>query len=89
MSEQTRPPSEEQDPGRDAAYPIVPPLASDGQAAPGYYCQQYGLTKRERFAMAAMQGLLANEAWEQGHVPRQTAIEAVECADELLKELTK
>lgn len=43
-----------------------------------------GMTKREMFAMAAMQGILAN-----GKVLSDDAIAeyALECADELLKKL--
>jgi hypothetical protein len=71
--------------GEDAAFPIIPPL-DGGQSAPGYYCQQYGLTKRERFAMAAMQGLRAGiDVYD----PQEVAMMAVSDADALLKELAK
>jgi len=43
-----------------------------------------GLTKREHFAAIAMQGLLIN-----GVNNANTAINAVKCADELLKQLEK
>jgi hypothetical protein len=41
-----------------------------------------GLTKREMFAMAAMQGAVA-----QYSDPKEIAMHAVQCADELLKQL--
>lgn len=75
------------------------PLTEDDQvgAAPAFplnflpsgMWQRSGLTKRELFAAMAMQGLLANESWECNHLPNQTALEAVECAEALLKELSK
>ena len=78
--------TEEQNPGLDAAFPITPPM-DGGQAAPGYYCQQYGLTKRELFAAMAMQNLAI---WPiQRGDPELTATKAVEYADALLKELAK
>lgn len=45
-----------------------------------------GLTKREQFAMAAMQGLLS---CKQGMQPKFTAQCAVKYADELLAELER
>ena len=42
-----------------------------------------GLSKREMFAMAAMQGLLAKSTMATTHVAEY----AVECADKLLREL--
>lgn len=58
---------------------------------------QHGLTKREAFAMAAMQGILACPADDLGHdigsdvevLPEDIASYAVECADALLAELSK
>ena len=47
------------------------------------YCTESGLTKREMFAMAAMQGLLADS-----NVQTISAVNmAVECADLLLRKL--
>lgn len=46
----------------------------------------YGLTKRERFAMAAMEGVLAGGArYEDAYIAKR----AIGTADELLKELAK
>ena len=54
-----------------------------------------GLTKREQFAMAAMQGMLANQyvqdfnGGESPDRPNALAIKAVAYADKLLKALEK
>ena len=47
----------------------------------------YGLTKREAFAMAAMQGILSH-SFGRGN-PEECAIAALQNADALLKELEK
>ena len=47
----------------------------------------YGMTKREAFAMAAMQGILSH-AFGRG-TKEELAIQSLECADALLKELAK
>ena len=47
-----------------------------------------GLTKRERFAMAAMQGLAASDAYSQA-TPTKLALWSVEQADELIAALEK
>lgn len=49
-----------------------------------YYRQQAGLTKREQFAMAAMQGLLSKYG-----VYSDAATDSVRCADALLAELER
>ena len=46
-----------------------------------------GLTKREQFAAMAMQGLCANSIVGKHHLPENLAVEAVTCADALLKAL--
>ncbi len=49
-----------------------------------------GLTKREMFAMAAMQGIMSgrNETIEQrGYPPQEVALWSIQIADELLKQL--
>ena len=51
------------------------------------YCDNSGLTKREAFAMAAMQGILSH-AFGRG-TKEDLAIQSLECADALLKELAK
>lgn len=48
-----------------------------------------GMTKREAFAMAAMQGEIAGSAGGQRPAPGSAAQYAVECADALLAELDK
>jgi hypothetical protein len=53
-----------------------------------FYKHGAGLTKREMFAMAAMQGLLVNA--ERNSLTFDTAqAQAVKCADALLAELEK
>lgn len=49
------------------------------------YCDNTGLTKREMFAMHAMQGILANLGCT--HEKSRVAIYAVDFADNLLREL--
>tara|TARA_R110000772_G_scaffold186279_2_gene297504 strand:+ start:513 stop:758 length:246 start_codon:yes stop_codon:yes gene_type:complete len=46
-----------------------------------------GLTKREAFAMAAMQGILSH-AFGRG-TKEELAVQSLACADALLKELAK
>tara|TARA_R110000851_G_scaffold254808_2_gene407410 strand:+ start:282 stop:527 length:246 start_codon:yes stop_codon:yes gene_type:complete len=46
-----------------------------------------GLTKREAFAMAAMQGILSH-SFGRGN-PDELADQSIKCADALLKELAK
>lgn len=46
-----------------------------------------GLTKREYFAAMAMQGLCANSIPGEYHRPKELACEALEFADELIKQL--
>ena len=49
-----------------------------------------GLTKREAFAMAAMQGIMANSDDNWIFCPIESiAMQSVQMADELLKELSK
>lgn len=53
---------------------------------PTGYKNHVGLTKREQFAMAAMQGLLAKN---DGRMANNVALQAVQNADALLAELEK
>lgn len=73
--------------GAMPAYPVTPPIESDGFPATGYGFPSGGLTKREAFAMAALKGMLSNsdESW----TPQGYASEAVIYADALLEELAK
>jgi len=48
-----------------------------------------GLTKREIFAMAAMQGMLSSWPANSKFVPVTTAQHAIEFADALIEELNK
>ena len=51
------------------------------------YAGGHGMTIRERFAMAAMQGLCANPAFGEGHTCNEIAHIAVCHARSLLEEL--
>ena len=76
------------DADNNGGWPAYPNQPLDGSGMPRAE-HAPGLTKRELFAAMAMQGLCANETWELNHVPKQTASDAVEYADALLKELAK
>ena len=67
---------------KNADMPAMPcqPLGQDGMPA---WEMTYGLTKREMFAMAAMQGLLADSDMQMVKAVNL----AVECADLLLRKL--
>lgn len=70
------------------AYPIVPPVFEEGPAFEG----SNGLTKREAFAMAAMQGIVKEYVYQDSvtgetHGHDFVAQMAIKVADELLKEL--
>ena len=73
-----------QDNGLWPAYPNQP---LDGSGMP---CAEHapGLTKRERFAMAAMQGIFAH-GYTMPNEGHEAAKYAVQAADLLLKELAK
>jgi len=80
--------------GASQAYPV--PAAFNPLQAGDFSCQEVGLTKREAFAMAAMQGLLASGAKTKGHalilddLPSMMAPEfCVLWADAMLAELAK
>lgn len=69
---------------KNANLPAMPiELNGFGQYEPAAFT---GLTKREMFAMAAMQGLLAKDDDRQAH---NVALQAVQNADALLAELEK
>lgn len=65
------------------AYPLEYPANAYDPGALKYY----GLSKREMFAMAAMQGLAANSNSGSQHIPTNLIREAIELADQLLKQL--
>lgn len=51
--------------------------------------QLHGLTKREMFAMAAMQGFLSSLAPDEAVIGKSLAMGSVAVADELLAELER
>jgi len=53
--------------------------------------EKFNLTKREQFAMAAIQGILSNPYWNEWgeYTPCAVADSAIEYADELLRKLDK
>lgn len=69
----------------DPAYPNASTFVSESHAWTSFP----GLTKREAFAMAAMQGLLAKHEGYSEDSKLCMAQAAVACADALLKELAK
>lgn len=80
---------------KNSEQPIIPFISSNGTP---YDANHLGLTKREYFAGLAMQGILsqytemaANGASTEhfGGMQMNIAIEAVNLADELLKQLDK
>lgn len=66
--------------------PAAPFSRTDGRGAVEVYL---GLTKREAFSLAAMQGLCASAIPGPHHYFPTLATEAVAYADALLKELAK
>ena len=60
---------------------------NDGMDESGRYMLNMGLTKREMFAVHAMQGIQACAGQDMDY--KQAAIQAVMCADALLAELDK
>lgn len=67
--------------GSEPAMPCQP-LGQDGMPS---HEMTYGLTKREMFAMVAMQGLLSNSAGKYAY--NEMTERAVNCADALLEKL--
>ena len=65
--------------------------ASPFTQMPEYQWQSAGLTKREMFAMAAMQGLVSANAMYGGRTDDNVSLSrnAVQITDALLKELSK
>lgn len=73
----------------DSAFPVTPPVDQTGQIAIGMPFPEPGLTKREYFAAAALQGLLANlpALRKDGFKDRDFATYAAMQAEWLLHEL--
>lgn len=68
------------------AYPLTEEQIDHSERGNGYE----GLTKRETFVMAAMQGLLSNQGIiDTLGVDNEISVAAVKHADELLFELSK
>ena len=78
---------------KNADMPASPTESISNGGAPYYKeLKSNGLTKREAFAMAAMQGILANSEpnlWSEEQWYRNFSKQAVNHADALLKELAK
>ena len=79
---------------KNADLPAMPQTisdSSDGSYLVGSHMEfeWSGLTKREMFAMHAMQGELAGSANHSRPEPEDVASFAVKCADALLAELDK
>lgn len=75
---------------KNAEMPAMPTPVMDNGSTPHGTEPTYGLTKREMFAMHAMQGLLAaNSGWRNSNPMTHDVIanEAVVLADALLAEL--
>lgn len=70
---------------KNADLPAMPVTKPVGYAS----VTEYGLSKREMFAMAAMQGLCANGVAGSHHQTKNLVAEAVEKADALLAELER
>lgn len=68
------------------AYPVLLKLPDDGEEITAL---SPGLTKREYFAVMALQGLFANSITGDHHQPAKRVKLAVEAADDLLAELAK
>jgi hypothetical protein len=67
------------------AYPVLDKLITEG-VDQGLELKHAGLTKREMFAMAAMQGVTMRHNVEH-MFPHEIAKRAIEIADETLKQL--
>lgn len=69
------------------AYPLNGVKYQDELGRGVAFADYKGLTKREMFAMAAMQGLCANSNPGSHHSFQNLCAEAIAYADELLKQL--
>lgn len=58
----------------------------DSPAHPHYYGVEIGLTKREYFAALALQGIIANQSYNDV-TTKNICRDAIDFADNLLKEL--
>lgn len=67
--------------GDELAYPL------HRESLEGYTETHFGLSKREAFAMAAMQGFLANKAHGTHFDPRDDAAYCISVADAVLAAL--
>ena len=73
---------------KNADMPVMPGVQFDDSGPPSYRpLISMGLTKRELFAMHAMQGLCANSIPGSHSTPNNLTREAIEYADTLLAAL--
>lgn len=70
----------------ESAFPVPPEQRDDGVTI---RYGEPGMTKREYFAVMALQGLFANSSTGDHHQPAKRVKLAVEAADDLLAELAK
>ena len=74
---------------KNADKPAMPTESIENTGAPyNFPLPSNGLTKRETFAMHAMQGLCANSVPGSHNTPKNLTCEAIEYADTLLAALT-
>jgi len=78
----------------NANMPVTPIVGSNGRVQPftddnGFSAMATGLTKREAFAMAAMQGMCGHTGYCDENWQAIISKNSVEMADLLLKELAK
>jgi len=71
------------------AFPVLPPCNMEGASAAGYPYPSDGMTLRDYFAAAAMQGFCADHTRDQVENMRTLAGYAYEMADAMLKARTK
>lgn len=75
---------------KNGKQPINPIIRANGfEATQVGQNELSGLTKREYFAGLALQGLCANSIAGPHHEPKNLVKEAIQYADELLKQLEK
>lgn len=74
--------------GNESVYPSTIAVDEHGNVYRAeHYCTNQGLTIREEFAKAAMQGMLSNHALIETNNWTWIAINAVEMAEELISAL--
>ena len=69
------------------AYPVIPPVDSTGRAAVGYSVQSDGMSLRDSIAIAALQGLVAEDAsvlYNKGKHCKEAAESCYRMADAMI-----